>query len=205
MPKKPLAKKSSAKKSPTKKSPAKKKSAKKSTPRIKNSVKGKKEKFTFGKFLIAVCLIALPLVVGLISAALTGDAMMNFNTLRQPPLAPPAWIFPFAWTILYLLMGVASYLIYRFKPKTPAEKDLRKTELIIYSIQLIFNFCWTIFFFRLGLRFFAFGWLVAMWLMIYALIFMTFKNRKSAAWCLIPYILWCTFAAYLNIMIAMLN
>ncbi len=189
-----------------KKAPAKKTTkTKKSTPRIKNSVKGKKEKFTFGKFLIAVCFVILPLIVGLTSFALTGDVMMNFGALKQPPLAPPAWLFPVAWTILYILMGVASYLIYRLKSKTSAEKNLKKAELTLYFVQLIFNFFWTIFFFRLELRFFAFGWLIAMWLMIFALIFMSFKNRKSAAWCLLPYLLWCTFAAYLNIMVAILN
>ncbi len=201
MPKKTPAKKTTKAKKTTTKKPA----VKKSTPQIKNSVKGKKEKFTFKKFLIAVCFIILPLIVGLISSALTGDAMMNFGALKQPPLAPPAWLFPVAWTILYILMGVASYLIYRLKPETPTEKSLKRAELTLYFIQLIFNFFWTIFFFRLELRFFAFGWLIAMWLMIIALIFMSFKNRKSAAWCLLPYLVWCTFAAYLNIMVAILN
>lgn len=206
MPKKAPAKKTTKSKKPAaKKTTAKKPTAKKLTPRIKNSVKGKKEKFTFKKFLIAVGFIILPLLVGLISSALTGDAMMNFGALKQPPLAPPAWLFPVAWTILYLLMGVASYLIFRLSPKTPVEKSLRKTELILYFVQLIFNFFWTIFFFRLELRFFAFGWLIAMWLMIFALIYMTFKNRKSAVFCLLPYLLWCTFAAYLNITVAILN
>lgn len=198
MPKKAPAKK-------TAKKTTKKTTAKKSAPRIKNSVKGKKEKFTFKKFLTAVGFIVLPFIVGLVSSALTGDAMMNFGALKQPPLAPPAWLFPIAWTILYFLMGIASYLIYKLKVKTPDEKNLKKTGLVLYFIQLIFNFCWTIFFFRLELRFFAFGWLIAMWLMILALIIMCFKNRKSAAFCLLPYLLWCTFAAYLNIMIAILN
>ena len=204
MPKKTSTKKTNRK--PTaKKTTAKKPTVKKSTPRIKNSVKGKKNRPTFRNFLIATCFIFFPLMLGFISSALTGDAMMNFGALKQPPLAPPAWLFPVAWTILYLLMGVASYLVYKLKPKTPAERTFKKAELIIYFIQLIFNFFWTILFFRLELRFFAFGWLITMWLMILALIIMAFKNRKAAAWCLIPYLLWCTFAAYLNIMVAILN
>ena len=157
------------------------------------------------KFFIATGFILLPLILGLISSALTGDAMMSFGELNQPPLAPPAWLFPVAWTALYILMGVASYLIFRTKPITPAEKSLKRAELVVYFTQLAFNFFWTIFFFRLELRFFAFGWLIAMWFMILTLIVMAFKNCKAAAWCLLPYLLWCTFAAYLNIMVAILN
>ena len=168
-------------------------------------VNGRKMEHPVRKFFIALGFILCPLVVGLISSALTGDAMMTFGDLNQPPLAPPAWLFPVAWTILYLLMGVASYLIYRWQPKDKVGKALKVAELVVYFVQLAFNFMWTILFFRFELRYFAFGWLVVMWLMILALIIMAFKTRKAAAWCLIPYLLWCTFAAYLNIMVAVLN
>ena len=183
----------------------KKTTMKKKTTKIKVAVKGKPEKRTFKHFLNATGIILLPLAVGLVASALTGNTMMEFGRLKQPPLAPPAWLFPVAWTILYILMGVASYLIYRLNPKTKAEKKLQTAELIIYFVQLFFNFMWTIFFFRLEMRWFAFGWLIVMWLMILALICMCAKNRKAAAWCLVPYLLWCTFASYLNIMIAILN
>ena len=164
-----------------------------------------KQKNKIRNVLIAIGLIILPLVVGLVASALTGDAMMLFGKLNQPPLAPPAWLFPVAWTILYILMGIASYLIYRLKVKSKREKKLRKAELALFYLQLFFNFFWTLFFFKWELRFFAFGWLIVMWGMILALIMMAFKNQKKAAWCLVPYILWCTFVAYLNIMIAVLN
>lgn len=157
------------------------------------------------KFTIAAGLILLPIVGGVISSLITGDSMMEFSKLNQPVLAPPAWLFPIAWTILYILMGVASYLIYKVKTKNQKEKKFRKAELILYFTQLAFNFIWTILFFEFELRYFSFGWLILMWAMILALIIMTFKNSKVAAWCLMPYILWCTFAAYLNIMIAVLN
>lgn len=186
-----------------------KKSVKKSTKRteayFKVKVNGREVQHPARKFWIATGLILFPLIVGLASSAITGNAMMTFGVLNQPPLAPPAWLFPIAWTILYILMGVASYLIYRLNPKTKKEQRLQKAELIIYFVQLFFNFLWTIIFFRLEARWFAFGWLIVMWLMIFALIFMCAKNRKAAAWCLVPYILWCTFASYLNIMIAILN
>lgn len=181
------------------------KTAKSTKSTIKVNVKGKKEKRNCKRVAVAFGFILLPLVVGIISSLITGDAMTSFGELNQPPLAPPAWLFPVAWTILYILMGVASYLIFRLDPKTKKEAKARDAELTIYFTQLIFNFLWAIFFFQFELRFFAFGWLIVMWLMILALIIMAFKNRKVAAWCLIPYLLWCTFAAYLNIMIAVLN
>ena len=168
-------------------------------------VNGKKVEHPMRKFFIMLGIVFGPLIVGLVASLITGDAQRSFGELNQPNLAPPAWLFPVAWTILYILMGVAAYLIYRLKPKTTAGKNLRQAELAIFCLQLVFNFMWTILFFKLELRFFAFGWLVAMWIMILVLIVMAFKNRKSAAWLLVPYLLWCTFAAYLNIAVAMLN
>ena len=182
-----------------------KKSIKKKTAKIKVNVKGKPEKKTVREVLFAIGLIVLPLIVGVISTFITGNAMMSFGKLDQPPLAPPAWLFPVAWTVLYILMGVASLLIYRFEPRNESEKKLQNAEIIVYFVQLFFNFMWTILFFRLEARWFALGWLVVMWLMIFALIYMCSKNCKAAAWCLVPYIIWCTFATYLNVMIAILN
>lgn len=187
----------------------KKASTKRSTKRtevhMKVKVNGREVQHPARKFWLATGIIFLPLIVGLIASALTGDAMMVFGRLNQPPLAPPAWLFPVAWTILYILMGVASYLIYRLNPKTESEQKLQKAEIIIYFVQLFFNFMWTLIFFALEARWFALGWLIVMWLMILALICMCKKNCKAAAWCLVPYILWCTFATYLNVMIAILN
>ena len=186
----------------TKKATTKKAMAKKA---VTKKVVKKKSENKCRKFLIAAGFILLPLVIGVVSSLVTGDAMMGFSKFNQPPLAPPAWLFPVAWTILYILMGVASYLIYRISPKNKVEEKLQKTESVVYFVQLFFNFMWTILFFKFELRWFAFGWLIVMWLMIFALIFMCAKNRKAAAWCLVPYIIWCTFAAYLNVMIAILN
>ena len=182
-----------------------KKLTKKSSAKIKANAKSKPVKKTFGQVVSATGLIVLPLIVGVVSTLITGNTMMLFGNLNQPPLAPPAWLFPVAWTVLYILMGTASYLICRLDAKTRAERKLQVAEIVIYFAQLVFNFMWTILFFRLGTRWLAFGWLIAMWLMILALICMCKKNCKAAAWCLVPYILWYTFAAYLNIMVAILN
>lgn len=173
--------------------------------KIKVNVKGKPAKRSAGRIIFGIGLIVMPLIIGVMSTFVTGNSMMTFGSLNQPPLAPPAWLFPVAWTILYILMGVASYLIYKREAKDENDAKLQKAEIIVYFLQLFFNYMWTILFFRLEMRWFAFGWLVVMWCMVIALITMCARNCKSAAWCLVPYLLWCTFAMYLNIMIAILN
>ncbi|MBR5516726.1 MAG: tryptophan-rich sensory protein, partial [Firmicutes bacterium] len=85
---------------------------------------------------LLVC-IAIPLLVGAISAFLTKNNMAMFGMINKPPLSPPAWLFPVVWTILYILMGIASYLVYT------SEKSVRvTTALKVYGLQLIFNFLW---------------------------------------------------------------
>lgn len=103
--------------------------------------------------------IAIPLAVGGISALLTSNTMETFSTINKPPLSPPAWLFPVVWTILYVLMGIASYLV------LTSEKPNRDA-LTTYAIQLAFNFFWSIIFFNFELYLLAFIWLVLLWLLI---------------------------------------
>lgn len=195
----------SSRTSTKKKNNKNKKSEKRTEAHMSLKVNGKKVKHPVREFFIAAGMILLPLVGGSIITLFTINAQEAFGNFNQPPLAPPAWLFPVAWTILYILMGVASYLIYRVKAKKPAEKRLRKAELIVFYVQLVFNFAWTLLFFNANLKYFAFGWLVVMWLMILALMIMCWRNQRKATWLLLPYLLWCTFAAYLNLAIAILN
>lgn len=181
------------------------KSKKRSEVQSKVKVNGKKVEHPVRKFFIAALVILLPLIGGSIITIFTINAQESFGNFNQPPLAPPAWLFPVAWTILYILMGVASYLILRVKAKKPAEKRLKTAEIVLFYTQLVFNFAWTLIFFNLDAKYFAFGWLIFMWLMILAVMIMCAFNCKKAMWLLLPYILWCTFAAYLNISIAILN
>lgn len=162
------------------------------------------KKFNIVKLIIA---IAIPLLVGGLSAFLTKDAMMVFNTVKMPPLAPPGIAFPIAWTILYILMGIASYLIYNLDENKliSSQVVLKKNTLIIYVVQLIFNFFWSIIFFKFSMYKFAFVWLVALWILVFAFIKNAMKLNKTAACLMIPYLLWMTFAGYLNVMIAILN
>ena len=182
-----------------------KKSGKRAEVQMSLKVNGKKVEHPVRKFFIAALVILLPLIGGSIITIFTINAQESFGNFNQPPLAPPAWLFPVAWTILYILMGVASYLIFRVKAKKPAEKRLKTAEIVLFYVQLVFNFAWTLIFFNLDAKYFAFGWLIFMWLMILAVMIMCAFNCKKAMWLLLPYILWCTFAAYLNISIAILN
>lgn len=150
-------------------------------------------------FVALIVMIAIPLAVGLIASMLTRNAQIAFVRLAKPPLAPPAWLFPVVWTIMYALMGLASYKIYL------SYDAGRNIALTLYGIQLIFNFAWSIIFFRNGTYWFAAAWLLIMWLMILLLIMVTNTFSKIATILLIPYLLWSTFALYLNVGIAILN
>lgn len=120
--------------------------------------------------------------------------------LNQPPLSPPAWLFPVVWTLLYTLMGIASYLV------AVSEKTYRaRTALTVYGVQLAFNFFWSLIFFNLHAYLFAFVWLVLLWLLIIITTVLFYQISRPAGYLLIPYLLWVTFAGYLNLAIALLN
>lgn len=142
--------------------------------------------------------IALPLLVGGLSALLTQNSMQTFDAVTKPPLSPPALLFPIVWTILYILIGIASYLV------LVSEKP-NNIALIIYGIQLFFNFFWSIIFFNMEAYLFAFIWLVLLWILILATTILFYKISKVAGYMMIPYLLWVTFAGYLNLAIYILN
>lgn len=144
--------------------------------------------------------IAIPLIVGGLSAFLTMSAMDGFNSVNQPPLSPPSWLFPVVWSILYVLMGIGSYLVL-----INGNEDKGRIALTVYGIQLFFNFFWSIIFFNLQAYLLAFIWLVILWLLIIVNIFLFYKISKPAGILLIPYLLWVTFAGYLNLAIYFLN
>lgn len=142
--------------------------------------------------------ILVPLLVGGIAAFLTIGGMETFKNLNKPELSPPGWLFPVVWTILYILMGIASYLvIISGKPN--------RTALIFYGIQLVFNFFWSLIFFNLELYLFAFIWLVILWVLIFITMVLFYKVSEPAGYLMIPYLLWVTFAGYLNYSIYLLN
>ena len=144
-----------------------------------------------------VC-IAIPLAVGGLSAWISRGGMESFSELTKPPLSPPAWLFPVVWTILYVLMGIASCLV--SNSGKPNQKALR-----VYGLQLAVNFFWSILFFNLEWYLGAFLWLILLWVLVLITTEWFSDISKTAGRLMIPYFLWVTFAAYLNLGVWLLN
>lgn len=155
-------------------------------------------KFRWKSFL--VCL-AIPILGGTLAGLISMGGMEIFATVNKPPLSPPAWLFPVVWTILYALMGIASYLVYN----SDSGREEKRRALTVYGVQLLFNFIWPVLFFNFRMYYFAFFWLVALWALIIYTMVLFGRISKPAAYLLIPYLLWVTFAGYLNLGIAVLN
>lgn len=143
--------------------------------------------------------IAIGLGTGLLSVLLTLGNFKAYSALLQPPLAPPGWLFPIVGGILYILMGVSAYLVYE------CDTEEKYIGLAVYVLQLIFNFLWLIIFFNIRNLLFAFVWLVFLWVLVLAMTISFYKVNKTAGLLQIPYLLWVTFAGYLNIALYILN
>lgn len=144
--------------------------------------------------------LAIPLAAGGLGTLLSGG-MDTYGKLNQPPLSPPGWVFPIVWSILYLLMGYASYRIYM----SEADREDKRKALTFYGIQLFLNFLWPVVFFGLQWYWAAFILLLALWVMIYLTMHLFGAIDDTAENLLIPYLLWVTFAGYLNLGVALLN
>ncbi|MGN0982894.1 MAG: TspO/MBR family protein [Candidatus Limivicinus sp.] len=145
--------------------------------------------------------LALPLVLGAFSAWLNRGAMAGYAALSKPPLSPPAWLFPVIWTLLYLLMGLAAYLV----AVSPASCSRRQRALNLYLIQLGFNFFWSSLFFGLGAWFAAFLWLLLLLGLSLPCCLLFWHIDRRAGALLLPYLLWLLFAAYLNLALWLIN
>ena len=138
--------------------------------------------------------LAIPLATGGLSAFLTRDGMRRFNSLAKPPLSPPQWLFPVAWTALYLMMGTACYLVW-VSDASPARKE---RALTVYGLSLAANFLWPILFFTMD------AWLLAFFLLLVLLALVAVSALRFSAITppagklMIPYLLWLVFAGYLN-------
>lgn len=153
------------------------------------------------KPLTFIICVSIPLLVGGLAAFLTSDSMELFEAMNQPPLSPPGSLFPIVWTILYILMGIASYLV--VTSGNPSGEI--QAAMMVYGIQLLFNFLWSIIFFNLEWYWFAFIWLLMLWGLIYLTKHLFSMISKIAGYLMIPYLLWVAFAGYLNLGIAILN
>ena len=146
-----------------------------------------------------VIAILIPLAVGALSALLTKDSMQVYNQLNKPALSPPPVVFPIVWAILYILMGISSYMIH----KSGAHN--RASALKLYAVQLALNLAWPIIFFALQLYLAAFLWLLALIAVLGVMIYRFYRINPLAAYLQLPYLAWTLFAAYLNWMVFLLN
>lgn len=145
--------------------------------------------------------LLLPLALGGLSAWLTLGSMEDFAALSQPPLSPPGWLFPVVWTLLYLMMGAASWRVYVLRYPVRA----RGSALKLYGVQLVMNALWPLLFFRFGLYWAAAVWLAVL-IVLVALTLSRFRRLDDLAGLLLwPYLIWCVFALYLNLGVAILN
>lgn len=143
--------------------------------------------------------ILTPLLVGFVSSLLSNNSSNAYMDLIKPPLSPPGILFPIVWTILYILMGIASYFIFI------SDSKYKDKALNLYRTSLIFNFFWSIIFFRFELYLLAFVWLLVLIFIIIYMMIVFYKIKPLSAYLLIPYLIWCLFAAYLNLGIYLLN
>ena len=154
-------------------------------------------KKNYGKLILFA---ALPLAVGAISGWLSGG-MKTYAELNKPPLSPPGWVFPVVWAILYGMMGIASWLV----AESDAGAEEKSRAMRGYLLQLAVNFFWPILFFRFELYLPAFLWLLLLWILIFVTGSQFSKISDTAGKLMIPYLLWVTFAGYLNLAFYVLN
>ena len=142
--------------------------------------------------------ILIPVIIGFLGS-IVGNVMNGFDGINKPAFTPPAIVFPIAWTILYILMGISSYLIFE---SDSSEKD---SALLIYGIQLVINSLWTFFFFNLKWFLFSFVLVLIILLLVIVMIIKFYKINKTAAYLQIPYVVWLIFAAILSYNVFLLN
>ena len=136
------------------------------------------------------------LVLGALSG-MSASASSGYSGLEMPPLSPPGIAFPIAWTILYILLGISLWLVYR------AGGD--RVFYILFAVQMVLNLVWVPLFFGYGLMAGAMLDLVLMWLITLMMIVIARRNARNASYILVVYIAWLTFAAYLNAGALLLN
>lgn len=142
----------------------------------------------------------IPLVIGGLGVLLSGG-IGNYKIVNQPPLSPPGWVFPVVWTVLYVLMGEAAYRVMT-SGKDPAQV---KKALTAYGVQLALNLLWPIVFFGGQKYLAAFLVIIALWVAIFITLRRFAQIDETAGDLLIPYLIWVTFAAYLNLGVFLLN
>ncbi len=142
----------------------------------------------------------IPLLIGVLGVLLSGG-IGNYKIVNQPPLSPPGWLFPIVWTVLYVLMGEGAYRVLT----SGADPAQIKKALTAYGVQLALNLLWPIVFFGGQKYLAAFVVIIALWVAIFITIRRFMQIDETAGDLLIPYLIWVTFAAYLNLGVFLLN
>lgn len=146
--------------------------------------------------------IIVTIAVGGLSAFFTAGSRDIYEKAATPPLSPPAWVFPVVWTSLYVLMAISFARIFN---KRKHEPRMRRNAVNIYALNLFFNFFWSIIFFDFNAYLLAFIWLLLLWLVIFAMLLNFYRTDKFSGLLLVPYLIWVTFAGYLNLGVFVLN
>jgi len=150
------------------------------------------------KFIIAV---AIPVTVGAVAGFFTADSVKGwYSSLEKPSFNPPSWLFGPVWTVLYILMGIAFYLVW----KQPSSEK-RNRAIMFFILQLILNGAWSFIFFYAKQPGWAFAEIVVLWLMIIVTMINFKPLSKTSFYLMIPYLLWVSFASVLNFTIWQLN
>lgn len=157
--------------------------------------------FNLRSFLKGAAIVLFPPLIGFISSMITRNSTVLYDVIIKPPLAPPSFIFPIVWGVLYFLMGIALLLVVRQGYKKPYVKDAVK----FFIISLALNFVWPIIFFNLKSFLFAFFILLTMWIFLGIAAAKFYRISHVAGWLLIPTWLWSIFAGYLNLAVWILN
>ena len=162
---------------------------------------GRDVKLKIKKWIPYIISAGIALALGTLSGFLSMNGMEIYSTAAvKPPLSPPNWLFPVAWTILYTLMGISAARIWQLPESAERSKGLN-----LYVSQLIVNFFWSLIFFNAQAYGFAAIWLILLWILVFKMILEFRKIDSLAAKLQIPYLIWLTFAAYLNVAVWILN
>jgi len=168
--------------------------------KVKQIVK-KSKRFRFWTLILC---ILIPLFVGFIGSFFTSSSVSDwYLTLNKPSLNPPSWVFGPVWSILFILMGIALYLVYVSNDKHKSKT--RNIALGFFTIQLILNIIWSFLFFAMKNPLYAFIEIILLWLAIVLTMVYSYRVDRKTFWFLIPYLLWVSFASYLNYSILFLN
>lgn len=153
--------------------------------------------FHLRKFITSV---GLTVLTGVLVGIITSGQYELYGEIIKPPFSPPRAVFPVVWSILYILMGIALYFI-RITPDSPQKSQ----ALLFFGLQLFFNFCWPIAFFNFGAFCFAAIWLVVLLVLVGITTYKFFEISSIGGILLLPYLIWCAYATYLNIGVCLLN